>query len=122
MFDKLGWHTAESIALTLDERAADSGYYWFTPGPVVGVVPDIATGQKKAPPRTLFYGRLYLTEKTERFPLGLVIAVYDHVEILGKGRFPVCVVSIDNPVQELKDGKAQAMGNVHAYPVRSWSP
>ena len=110
------------MAIKLDERGPSRGWHWFTPGPVVGAVPADATGQEKAPPGTVFHGRLYITEKTPEWPLGEVIAVYDHVEIPGKGKFPVCAVSRLNPVRELKNGTAKAMSVVSAKPVRSWAP
>jgi eukaryotic-like serine/threonine-protein kinase len=120
MFDKLGWDTGDPLIITMDEKGPSRGHYFFTPGPVVGVVPDDASGQEIAPPGTLFTGRLYLTEKTARNPLGELVVIYDHVEIPNKGKFPVCVVRDEIPVLELKDGTAKAPSVQAAYPVRSW--
>jgi predicted Ser/Thr protein kinase len=121
--EKLGWHAGESFYVRLDERGPSHGAFTFTLGaPLIGRVDDRETGQTLAPPRTLFYGRLYLTEKTEDHPLGRLVAVYDHVEIPNVGKFPVCAVSLEVPIRELKDGTATAQVNVAVYPAWSWRP
>ncbi|MDC0707482.1 protein kinase [Stigmatella sp. ncwal1] len=122
--ERLGWDIGGSdrIPLKLDERGPSRGYHWFTPGPVTGVVPAEATGSKHAPPGTLFHGKLYFTEKTAEWPLGEVIAIYDHVEMPGKGKFPVCAVSTLNQIRELKDGTAKAASVAFAKAKRRWAP
>jgi hypothetical protein len=127
--EKLDWRVnsigENTIYLLIDERGPSRGNYGFTVGaPVTGVVPEELwdTSQSYAPPGTLFYGRIYVTEKTASDPLGLLIAIYDHVEIPGKGKFPVCLVSNANPIVELRDGIATARNDLTANPVLIWNP
>jgi serine/threonine-protein kinase len=125
--EKLGWDIGrDRFAVRIDERGPSFGHYVFTVGaPVTGRVPDSAygPGQKNAVPGTLFHGRIYVTEKEEGAPLGLLVAIYDRVEIPNVGKFPVCVVTeLLNPVLELKDGTAKAMANARVNPVERWAP
>ena len=121
--EKLGWDIGgEHFDLTIDERAGSTGIYGLTVGaPVTGVV-DERFGQDHAPTGTLFHGRIYVTDKTADEPLGYVVAVYDHVELPRKGKFPVCVVSEAIPIRELKDNTATAQVDVAVYPVKRWKP
>jgi hypothetical protein len=122
--EKLGWSlNGDSFTLKVDERGPNRGLYGFTVGaPVTGVVPDYEDQQPGAPPGTLFYGRIYITEKLASSPLGQLVAIYDHVEIPGKGKFPVCVVLNATRVQELKDGIAKALSVSNATPRTWWKP
>jgi len=120
--EKLGWRLgADSFPVKLDERGPFRGLYQFTLGaPVTGVVPDNANPALKAPPGTLFHGRIFVKEETDAPFGGYLVAIYDHVEIPGKGKFPVCVVSDLNTIMELKDGTATALSMVSTTPVRYW--
>ncbi len=104
--------------MRLDERGTDRGAFTFTLGaPVTGLIRSA-----QVPKGSLLYGRAYKTEDTEDEPHGLLRIIYDHVEIPGKGKFPVCVVSGRAPILELKDGTATAQANNNASPVLSWDP
>lgn len=124
MRDALGWKLgSDTIHLLLDERGPSRGLWEFTPGaPVTGRVPDFIVRQPKAPPRTLFHGRVYIGGKTRDAPLGEFVVIYDQVEIPGKGKFPVCVVSDLTSVTEWKNGNVKAMNSLTATPVSSWEP
>jgi len=126
MSDALGWDILnDRFNLHLDERGPRRGLWGFTPGaPVTGRVPDtlLPGRQLQAPPRTLFHGRVYIGEKTSGAPLGELVIIYDQVEIPGKGKFPVCVVSELNAVREWKNGTAMAQNNLMATPVINWKP
>jgi hypothetical protein len=75
----------------------------------------------KAPPRPLFHGRAFITEKDWGAPLGALRIVHAHVEIPGKGKFPVCTVLGGHAVTELKDGIATAASTEKVYPVTTSS-
>jgi hypothetical protein len=68
------------------------------------------------------HGTAYKTDALPGAPLGELRIIYDHVEIPGKGKFPVCLVSGANRIEELKDNKATAIQSVTASPVTSWKP
>jgi hypothetical protein len=70
----------------------------------------------------VFYGIAYKTDALPHAPLGDLRIIYDHVEIPGQGKYPVCVVSAPNFIRELKDDKATAQANAGARPVTSWAP
>jgi hypothetical protein len=74
----------------------------------------------EVPAGSLLHGTAYKTDALHGAPLGELRMIYDHVEIPGKGKFPVCVVSQGNAIEELKDNKATAQANVGARPVSSW--
>lgn len=123
--EKLGWMGVGkgdvSLGVQLDERGPTHGFYTFTLGaPVTGVI----TGARKAeiPAGALLHGTAYTTGALDRYPLGILRIIYDHVEIPGKGKFPVCVVSQGTPITELKDNKATASNVGGGYPVSSWEP
>jgi serine/threonine-protein kinase len=123
MFEKLGWDTGDAFEVRLDERGPEYGLFQFTLGaPVTGVVDDVRIDQVKAPPRTLFHGRAFITEKKSAAPFGSLRIIYDHVEIPGKGKFPVCVVSGGHIVTELKDGIATSSNAGLVRPTRGWNP
>jgi hypothetical protein len=123
MFDKLGWTTSDRFEVRLDERGQEMGLWGFTLGaPVTGVVADLRTDQVKAPPRTLFHGRAFLDEKERYPPHGTLRVLYDHVEIPGKGKFPVCALSGGSVVTELKDGVATGLNLSIVRPTRGWKP
>jgi hypothetical protein len=123
MFEKLGWDTGDAFEVRLDERGPEYGLFQFTLGaPVTGVVDDVRIDQVKAPPRTLFHGRAFITEKKSAAPFGSLRIIYDHVEIPGKGKFPVCVVSGGHIVTELKDGIATSSNAGLVRPTRGWKP
>jgi serine/threonine-protein kinase len=123
MFDKLGWTTGDDFDLRLDERGPEVGLWQYTLGaPVTGVVEDDFPDQVKAPPRTLFHGRAFVDEKEEHPPHGVLRVLYDHVEIPGKGKFPVCVLSGPHHVFEMKDGIATSQNLGTAKPTRGWKP
>jgi hypothetical protein len=118
--EDLGWNTGDRFGLRLDERGPKNGPWTFTLGaPVTGV---IALGQESVPAGSLFHGTAYKTDAYPGAPFGELRVIYDHVEIPGKGKFPVCVVSGATAIKELKDNKATAQANVTARPVTSWAP
>ncbi|KFE70814.1 serine/threonine protein kinase [Hyalangium minutum] len=122
---KLGWDLGrDRFIVRLDERGPDRGAFTFTLGaPIIGVVPDSAPGQVKAPPGTLFYGRAYINDEgREDSPLGILRIVYDHVEFPGQRKYPVCAVSGLNPIEALKDGTATAFANSTVMPLERWNP
>jgi hypothetical protein len=120
--EKLGWNTGDRFSLRLDERGPDHGLWTFTLGaPVTGVASDTSLSEK-APPGTLFYGRAYKTDAAPGAPFGELAVIYDHVEIPGRGKYPVCVVSGRAGITELKDDKATAPVFLSASPVTSWEP
>lgn len=121
---ELGWNLGrDKFYVTLDERGPDRGGFTFTLGaPIISVVPGGATGQVKAPPGTLFYGRVYINDERKDCPLGVLRIVYDHVEFPGRRKYPVCAVSGLNPIDDLKDGKASAFATSTVMPLESWDP
>jgi hypothetical protein len=123
MFDKLGWTTGDSFFIRLDERGADDEWEFTLGAPVTGVVEaSDFNDEVKAPPGTLFHGRAFLDEKERYPPHGALYVLYDHVEIPGKGKFPVCALSGGSPVFELKDGVATGLNASRVRPTRGWKP
>ena len=123
--EKLGWmglgKVPARMSVRLDERGPKFGFYTFTLGaPVTGVMDGASKGE--VPAGSLLHGTVYKTDAHRNAPLGELRIIYDHVEIPGKGKFPVCVVSGRNAVRELKDGTATAHANVTASPYRNWEP
>jgi hypothetical protein len=118
--EKLDWNSGDRFGVRLDERGPEFGQWTFTLGaPVTGLM----VGERgKVPEGTLLYGRAYKTEALPGEPLGDLRIIYDHVEIPGKGKQPVCVVSGPNAIRELKDDKATAQANASARAVTSWEP
>jgi hypothetical protein len=121
--EKLGWMRdgigRAKLSVRLDERAPGHGAWTFTLGaPVTGVMDSADRGE--VPAGSLFHGTAYKTDALHGAPLGELRMIYDHVEIPGKGKFPVCVVSKGNGIEDLKDNKATAQANVGARPVSSW--
>jgi len=121
--EKLGWMRdgigRAKLSVRLDERAPGHGAWTFTLGaPVTGVMDGADRGE--VPAGSLLHGTAYKTDALHGAPLGELRMIYDHVEIPGKGKFPVCVVSQGNAIEELKDNKATAQANVGARPVSSW--
>jgi eukaryotic-like serine/threonine-protein kinase len=120
--ERLGWRIGEKFGFQLDERCPVNGSCMFTlGGPVIGFVVEGTRGQPKAPPGTLFYGRIYVTEEENGAPVVLQ-AIYDHVELPGKGKVPVCIVSGPMGVSAFKDGTAQARNSSNGHTVRRWAP
>jgi hypothetical protein len=124
--EKLGWMRdgigRAKLSVRLDERAPGHGAWTFTLGaPVTGVFQG-AREKSEVPAGSLLYGTAYKTDAVPGAPLGELRIIYDHVEIPGRGKFPVCVVSEGNLIKELKDNKATAQANVGAGPVSSWEP
>jgi predicted Ser/Thr protein kinase len=123
--EKLGWMRdgigRASLGVKLDERGPGFGFYTFTLGaPVTGVLQGADRGD--VPAGSLLHGTAYKTDALPGAPLGELRIIYDHVEIPGKGKFPVCVVSEGHAIKELKDNKATSGVNVGARPVSSWEP
>ena len=123
--EKLGWmglgKSDARLSVRLDERAPERGLWTFTLGaPVTGVMDGASQGE--VPAGSLLHGTAYKTDALPGAPLGELRIIYDHVEIPGKGKFPVCVVSTPTAIRELKDDKATAQANVGASPVTSWEP
>ncbi|MFL5344169.1 MAG: serine/threonine protein kinase [Hyalangium sp.] len=121
--ERLGWDPdREHFTFKLDERCPDRGGCEFTlGGPITGVVEE-GTRQPKAPPGTLFYGRIYVTDEENGAPVE-IRAIYDHVELPGKAKVPVCVVSGPHGVTKgAKDGTAIASSSSNGRTVRSWAP
>jgi hypothetical protein len=123
--EKLGWIGLRKpdprLTARLDERAPERGMWTFTLGaPVTGVL--IAAEHGEAPEGSLLHGTAYKTDAVDNAPLGLLQVIYDHVEIPGKGKFPVCVVGWPNPIMELKDDKATAQVLSAVVPETSWAP
>jgi eukaryotic-like serine/threonine-protein kinase len=123
--EKLGWiglgKADAYLSVRLDERAPGFGLYTFTLGaPVTGVMDGASKGE--VPAGSLLHGTAYKTDALHGAPLGELRVIYDHVEIPGKGKFPVCVVSGPVAIRELKDNKATAQANVNASPETSWAP
>ncbi|MFL5350149.1 MAG: serine/threonine protein kinase [Hyalangium sp.] len=120
---KLGWRFGayeSRIRIRLDERGPDDGSYWLTLGPVVGVVTD-QFGRDLFPAGMLLSGRLYVTEKSKEYPLGRLIGFYDHVEIQGRGKFPVCLATFNPiPVLEAKGDTVKAQSMATVVPRRAW--
>lgn len=120
MFDTLGWK--RRLRIRFDERGPSRGVFTYTLGaPITGVVPQ-DVNQPEAPPGTLFYGRVYQFVGKGETHLGAVYFIYDHVEIPGKGKFPVCAVGGPVTLEELKDGVATALASGFVGPVRSFNP
>ncbi|WP_225412991.1 serine/threonine protein kinase [Stigmatella hybrida] len=119
--ERLGWEIGEKFVFNLDEQCPARGLCEFTlGGPVTGVVPN--GNQPKAPPGTLFYGRIYVTDEKNGAPYE-IRAIYDHVELPGKAKVPVCVVSGPHGVAKgAKDGTALATSPSNGRTVRSWAP
>ena len=122
--EKLGWmglgKPYVSLSVRLDERAPERGLWTFTLGaPVTGVIEGARNAE--IPEGSLLHGTAYKTDALHGAPLGELRIIYDHVEIPGRGKFPVCVVSEGAPIRELKDDKATAQANVGARPVTSWA-
>jgi serine/threonine-protein kinase len=124
--EKLGWVREDGVSLAslsvrLDERGPERGLWTFTLGaPVTGVLRGANRGE--VPAGSLLHGTAYKTDVRQASPLGELRIIYDHVEIPGKGKFPVCVVSERNPIKELMDNKATAGVQTGADPVTSWEP
>lgn len=122
--ERLGWDIGgRGFPVTYDERGPRRGLYQYTVGaPVTGRVPDGYTGPV-VPPGSLLHGRSVHDEKgTDLHPRGFLVIIYDHLEIPGKGKFPVCVVSETLPILKLKDGTATAGSSGPARPVANWEP
>ncbi|MFL5349832.1 MAG: serine/threonine protein kinase [Hyalangium sp.] len=123
--EKLGWMRngigRADLDVRLDERGPGFGVYTFTLGaPVTGVLTGADRGE--VPAGSLLHGTVYKTDASPHAPLGELRVIYDHVEIPGKGKFPVCVVSQAQSIKELNDNKATAGVNVGALPVSRWQP
>jgi hypothetical protein len=123
--EKLGWMRdgigSADLSVRLDERAPGYGVWTFTLGaPVTGVMDRASRGE--VPAGSLLHGTAYKTDALPGAPLGELRIIYDHVEIPGKGKFPVCVVSAGTAIKELKDNKATAQANLNTRPVSSWEP
>jgi serine/threonine-protein kinase len=118
--EKLDWNTGDRFGVRLDERGPERGEWTFSLG--AQVTGAIRGGLGKVPVGSLLYGTAYKTDALPGAPLGELRIIYDHVEIPGKGKFPVCLVSGPNKIQELKDDKATALANASASPVYSWQP
>ncbi|MFL5350369.1 MAG: hypothetical protein ACJ8AT_36820 [Hyalangium sp.] len=119
--ERLGWEIGQKFDFQLDERCPKYAPCVFKlGGPVTGWVPD-DYNQPKAPPGTLFYGRIYVTEEKNGAPISLQ-AIYDHVELPGKGKVPVCIVSGPMRVSVFKDGTARTGNWSNGYTVTSWGP
>jgi eukaryotic-like serine/threonine-protein kinase len=120
--ERLGWEIGERFAFQLDEKCTLRSSCDFTlGGPVTSIVPEGTRGQPKAPSGTLFYGRLYVTAEKDGAP-DAIRAIYDHVELPGKGRVPVCVVSGEHQVGAFKDGTVSVGNFSNGRPVRRWAP
>jgi predicted Ser/Thr protein kinase len=124
IMDELGWKDRE-ITMKVDEKESSGGpasHSFYTPGPVVGLV-DKKEGADQfwAPPGTTFSGRLYVTRKPLKEDVGQMVVIYDHVDIPGKGKFPVCV-GRSMFAYELKDGKARGNSYVNAFPLDGRGP
>ncbi|MDY7231896.1 serine/threonine protein kinase [Hyalangium rubrum] len=125
--EKLGWIRVPGkpdadLAVRLDERGGERGLWTFTLGaPVTGRI-EGARFWEVPEGGALLYGRAYKTDGVSGDPLGTLFVIYDHVEIPGKGKYPVCVVSTPARIQELKDDKATTGNNVGGRPVTSWEP
>jgi eukaryotic-like serine/threonine-protein kinase len=116
--EELSLKFSQSYAVRLDERGPERGLWKFTLGaPVTGLVVDT-----RLPKGWLLYGTAYKTEAVPNAPLGDLRVIYDHLEIPGKGKFPVCLVSGGAPIRELKDGTATAQASVTVTPVARWKP
>jgi hypothetical protein len=123
--EKLGWMRdgigRAELSVRLDERAPGRGAWTFTLGaPVTGVMDYADMGA--VPAGSLLHGTAYKTDALPGAPLGELRMIYDHVEIPGKGKFPVCVVSGGTAILELKDNKATAQANLTALAVSRWEP
>jgi len=123
--EKLGWiglgKNRAVLSVRLDERGAETGLWTFTLGaPVTGLIDGARFAE--VPEGALLYGTVYKTDATSDARLGQLAVIYDHVEIPGKGKYPVCVVGGGVRIEELKDDKATGLNNTNARPVTSWEP
>jgi len=125
--EKLGWinsggSSLADFSIRADERGPEVGFWAFTLGaPVTGLI-NGARSWKVPEGGALLHGRAYKTDATKGAPLGQLRVIYEHVEIPGKGKYPVCVVSGPVAIQELKDDKATAQNSSDGRPVTSWEP
>ncbi len=120
---KLGWTSYESyFPVILDERGPAFGDHQFILGaPVTGFIHDEVDVTYNLPPRSLLHGKIFVSEETEYDrPFGWLIVIYDHIEIPGKGKYPVCLVAERNPVTALKDGVATAQNYVTVTAYNKW--
>ena len=124
--EKLGWiglgKPDAHLSVRLDERGGETDNWRFTLGAPVTSRIEGARFWKVPEGGAILYGTAYKTDATSRSPLGTLAVIYDHVEIPGKGKYPVCVVSTPNRIEEEKDGKATALNSAGADPVTSWEP
>lgn len=122
--EELGWLGANAFVLIVDDRYDGNSKPWYSPGDVVGVVPEGEKRQHLAPPGTRFYGRLYVVPGHPRGKAGQIIVKYDRLKLEGGREFPICfMVGADGefPALELKDGKGKPVLNTAlGYVTRRW--
>ena len=131
VMSQLGWEPGEFFVIALDDRFdRDSDEVIFRPGAeVVALVPEdgLTRGQeKKAPPGTKFWGRVYVDPQDEQAKnaghSAAVVVKYERAKLPGKEEVPVCIIGRSLHVYSLdKDGAAKATNSGEAW-VRTYYP